>query len=427
MTIGTAVRILFLFVSFSVFLASASAQAAPANADLQYVVMLSRHGVRPPLSKPGEIDSFSAAAWPQWEVPPGYLTPHGFELMKIFGAWDRDHFTREGLFSADSCANAARVTILADSDERTRETGKALALGMFPGCNVDVHAKPEGSPDPLFRESQAGNPTVAAAIAGRLGGNADNLTAALHPQLEQLDSVLAGCGKDPATNPKRTSIFDVPTGISPTGTLHGPVRTGSTFVENLLLEYTDGKPDVGWGCVDGAKLRALMQINTASWEYGTRTRAFARVYASGLIEHIEESMEQSATGKPVEGALGKPGDRLLILVGHDTNIATVAGALGLDWIIDGRVNDTPPGGALLFELWKPRSGGQPFVRLEYTAQTLEQMRAAQPLSQSNPPAVAPIFLPGCNSLPAGSSADLSCTWQGFSGVVQNAIQPNSAN
>jgi 4-phytase / acid phosphatase len=422
MKIGTAARLLFLFVGLPVFPAIASTQAiSPADANLQYVVLLSRHGVRPPLNKPGEIDSFSAAPWPQWEVPPGYLTPHGFQLMKIFGAWDRASFARKGLFSAEGCGDAARVTILADSDERTRETGKALAQGMFPGCIVEVHAKPEGTPDPLFRESEAGNAMIAAAIAGRLGGNAGNLTAALRPQLDQLDSVLAGCGKVPGTNPKRTSIFDVPAGIGPSGNLHGPVRTGSTFVENFLLEYTDGKPDVAWGCVDGAKLRALMQIDTASWEYGTRTRAFARAYASSLIEHIEKSMEQSVTGKPVAGALGKPGDRLLILVGHDTNIATVSGALGIDWIIDGRINDTPPGGALLFELWKPRNGGQPFVRIEYTAQTLEQMRDSQQLSPSNRPAAALIFVPGC------SSADSSCTWRGFADAVQKATQPSSAN
>lgn len=422
MKMGITARLLLLFVSLTGLPAIASTQAiSPADANLQYVVLLSRHGVRPPLSEPGEIDRFSAAPWPQWEVPPGYLTPHGFELMKIFGAWDRASFAREGLFNAEGCGDAAHVTILADSDERTRETGKALVQGMFPGCTVEVHARPEGTPDPLFREGEAGNATVAAAIDGRLGGNADNLTAALRPQLDQLDSVLAGCGKVPGTNPKRTSIFDVPAGIGTSGALHGPVRTGSTFVENLLLEYTDGKPNVGWGCVDGTKLRALMQIGTASWEYGTRTRAFARAYASGLIEHIEKSMEQSVTGKPVAGALGKPGDRLLILVGHDTNIATVSGALGIDWIIDGRVNDTPPGGALLFELWKPRNGDQPFVRVEYTAQTLEQMRDSQPLSPSNPPNAALLFLPGC------SGADSSCTWQGFADAVQNATQPSSAN
>lgn len=402
------------------FIPSQSSAQDTSPADLQYVVVLSRHGVRPPLSKPGEIDKYSAAPWPQWEVKPGYLTPHGFELMKIFGAWDRTKFAGEGLFAATGCADAAHVTILADSDERTRETGKALAQGMFPGCSLSVDARPEGVPDPLFRTSSSDSALAAAAIAGRIGGSAADLTLALHPQLTELDQVLAGCGKVPATNTNRTSILDVPASVAQgsgySGVLHGPVNTASTLVENLLLEYTDGKSDVGWGCVDGAKLRALMQIDTASWEYGVRTKAVARMYASGLLQHIELSMEQNMTGKPVDGALGKPGDRMLILVGHDTNIASVSGLLGSDWIIDGRVNDTPPGGALLFEIWRSRSDGHRFVRLEYTAQTLEQMRESQPLSPSNPPAVLPVFVPAC------SGSDMSCTWDGFASAVHRVIQ-----
>ena len=130
------------------------------------------------------------------------------------------------------------------------------------------------------------------------------------------------------------------------------------MTENLLLEYTTGMSaaNTGWGCVDGAMLRALMQLDTAAWNFGFRTPAIARIRASNLLDRIERSMEQSVTGKPVAGALSKPEDRMLIIVGHDTNIVTVAGALGVDWIIDGRVDDTPPGGALLFEVWRPHDG-----------------------------------------------------------------------
>jgi 4-phytase/acid phosphatase len=104
-------------------------------------------------------------------------------------------------------------------------------------------------------------------------------------------------------------------------------------------------------------------------------------------------------------------------VGHDTNLATVAGALGINWVIDGRVDDTPPGGALLFEVWRPASGGSPYIRVEYTAQTLEQMRSLQVLTTANPPAVAPVFVPAC------SSQDGSCTWEGFSAAVRSVIDP----
>ncbi len=405
-----------------------AAPSAGRDADLQLVVVLTRHGVRAPTAKPEVYNQFSAAPWPQWDVPPGYLTPHGYQLMKLFGAWDRVKLSGEGLLAPSGCADAASVAIFADSDQRTRETGKALAEGMLPGCKVQVHAQPEGTADPLFRPLNAdlGHPDAAlavAAIEGRIGGNPSNLTAAYRPQLAALDRVLAGCGHGPA-NARRTSIFDIPaslkqgSGGSPVSA-RGPLVTASTLTENLLLEYTQGMSDAntGWGCVDGATLHALMQLDTASWDYGFRTPVIARMYASNLLDHIRKTMDQSVTGKPVPGALGKPGDRLVILVGHDTNIATIAGALGIGWVLDGRVDDTPPGGALVFELWRPRAGGKPFVRVAFTAQTLEQMRQSQTLTPSNPPAELPVFVPGC------SRQDYSCTWDGFSPTVRQAIDP----
>lgn len=407
--------------------ANAQQNADVQQADLQFVVALSRHGVRSPIHSTEALNKYSAAPWPKWDVPPSYLTPHGYALMKLFGVWDRVNFSGQGLFSPVGCGDAGHVTIVADSDQRTRETGKALAEGMFPGCAIEVHAQAEGTADPLFHIPGGIRPAdrtlAAAAIAGRTGGDANQLTEALRPQLAALDQVLAGCGRATPTDVRRTSIFDIPAtpGAGSGRALgnSGPLTVAATMAENILLEYTTGMSDAdtGWGCVDGAKLRELMQLDTASWEYGFRTQTVARIYGSNLLDRIERSLEQSATGRPVAGALSKPDDRLLLIVGHDTNIATVAGALGADWIIDGRVNDTPPGGALLFEVWKPRDGGSRFVRMEYTAQTLEQMRQLQPLTVANPPAAAPVFVPGC------SRADKTCTWDAFAATVHAAINP----
>lgn len=398
------------------------------GSQLRFVVYLSRHGVRSPTGNPGRYDAYSSAPWPTWGVAPGYLTPHGFELMKLFGAYDRSFFVREGLLSPKGCADTSRVTILADSDERTRETAKALAEGMFPACPVMVHTLPEHHPDALFHSMRAGvgkpdRALALAAIEGRIGGRSSNLTELYRPQLQLLDRILTGCSRVPVTNLKRISLFDAPSDPGRNSHDHpaklpGPLSVGSSMAETLLLEYAEGMKgaDLGWGCLKDEQLREIIQIHTAHVDYNERTPVIARMNASNLLEHILDALQQSATGKPVPGAPSRPGDHILFLVGHDTNIATLAGVLDLNWILDGRSDDTPPGGALVFELWRS-AAGKYSVRVYYTAQTLLQMRQAQPLTLKNPPPVVPVFVPGCGR------QDMSCSLDKFAATVRREINP----
>jgi 4-phytase / acid phosphatase len=346
--------------------------------------------------------------------------------MKVFGAWDRQLLSSSGLVSAIGCEDAEHVTFYADSDERTRETGKALAAGFFPGCAPEVGGLPEGNPDALFHPLEAHtaslDPALAvAAIAGRIGGDANNPTEAYRAQLTELDGILQRCGDPPGSAPKRQSILDIPAELTSgskdrLADLRGPLSTASTMTEDLLLEYTEGMDasKVGWGCVSGANLRSLLDLHTAASEIAQRPLAIARAQAANLLHQIGLSLAQAASGKPQNGALGRAGDRALFLIGHDTNIASIAGALGLHWIADGRRDDTPPGGALVFELWRSAAGDD-LVRVYYTTQTLEQMRTATKLSKENAPVRVPVFVPAC------SRADLSCSLEDF----QQALHPRS--
>jgi 4-phytase / acid phosphatase len=123
---------------------------------LEFVVILARHGVRSPTWTTEHLNQYSVEAWPNWGVPPGYLTPHGRDLMKLFGAYDRAYLSQVGLLSSTGCSDAGKVYFWTDSDQRARDTGHALAAGMFPGCPVDVHSLGEGKHDPLFSPFQAG-------------------------------------------------------------------------------------------------------------------------------------------------------------------------------------------------------------------------------------------------------------------------------
>jgi 4-phytase / acid phosphatase len=414
-----------------------SAQEAPARGtELKFVVILSRHGVRSPTWKTDRLNQYSTEAWPDWGVPPGYLTPHGKALMELFGAYDRAYLSHEGLLSVKGCEDARRLFLWADTDQRTIETGRALAAGMFPDCAVQTQSLPEGTADPLFSPLAVGigHPDRALAVAsvlGRIGASPAPLLEAHKPAFETMQQVLLGCTPGAKCPPDGTSVkqsFLEETMSVTQGKgdklvdFGGPLNTAASFAEDFLLEYTNGMADkaLGWGRVNESNLRQMMSLHTAFSDLLRRTPCLARTNGSNLVSHMLKSMEQAVAGKPVPGALGKPGDKVVVIVGHDGNLSNLSGMLGLSWLIESyQPDDTPPGGALVFELWRHPVTGAYTVRTYYTAQTLEQMRKSLPLTLTSPPAKAAVFVPGCSTADEG----LACGWKEFRRTLESAIDP----
>ena len=86
---------------------------------------------------------------------------------------------------------------------------------------------------------------------------------------------------------------------------------------------------LGWGRLDAENLRRIMVLHTV---YVRPRQADALPGASARLEHllahVLDSLAQAASGKAVPGALGKPGDRVLVIAGHDTNSIQPIGYAG---------------------------------------------------------------------------------------------------
>lgn len=387
---------------------------------LQFAVVLSRHGVRSPTWEPERLNGYSSAAWPGWGVAPGELTPHGRELMKTMGGFYREYFSallqqselQSSELKQSDCAH--QVYLRADSAQRTLETARALAEGIVPGCKAEIHANPEGEKDPLFDGSGSGTAKIdpqraLAAVAGRLGPDPRAILAAHRTALDTLDRLLNGTGK------AAHSIFDEPFALTAdrgTVGMTGPLSLASTLSEDLLLEYTDGMSGskLGWGRLTPENLQEVMSLHTAYAELMRRTPYLARVRGSNLLSYVVKAMEQAASGKGQQS--------LLVISGHDTNLSNVSGMLGLSWLLPGyQADDAPPGGALVFSLWKSRGGYS--VRLQFMAQTPDQMHNGTALSKAHPPAIANVFVPGCSSGAEG----YPCSLEEFRDVAAKAILP----
>jgi len=101
-------------------------------------------------------------------------------------------------------------------------------------------------------------------------------------------------------------------------------------------------------------------------------------------------------------------------------VELTAGILRISWLLDGyQREDTPPGGALVFELWE-KGEGEWAVRTYYLAQSLVQMRKAMPLTLESPPLKSPIFIPGCST----ADQKMTCSWKAFQRTVESAIDPS---
>jgi 4-phytase / acid phosphatase len=399
------------FVCLLAFFAGLSTHEASAD-ELKLAIILTRHGVRAPIESNEKLAKYASQPWPKWEVGPGVQTPRGDELIGLMGDYYRARFTSSGLLLGAPDANTPWVYVRADNSQRTIQTGTILARALEPGIEPEVHSIPTGTPDALFKAymAHAGRPDMAVAMAsvlGRIGGDARSLDSAYAPKLATVKGILFGPGGPPVPNP-----FDLPTRFEVDNAeypikMSGAIRSAWICSDALLLEYMDGKPmsEVGWGREDVGALQDLLSLQMVSFDLVSRTHYLAQILGSNLASHIVATLEQGAMGDPVPGALGPTGERVVIIAGHDGNIANMGGLFGLNWYVPGsQANPLLPGGALILELW--HRAGQPasfYVRTSYVSQTLEQLRNATPLTLEHPPALAPIFVPGCSG--AGPNYD----------------------
>lgn len=124
--------------------------AAAADWQLEKVVELSRHGIRPPTAGNREaIEAATGRPWTEWTTHDGELTGHGYAAVVNKGRAEGQHYRQLGLLQA-GCPTAESIYVRASPLQRTRATAQALVDGAFPGCGVAIHYV-SGDADPLFQ------------------------------------------------------------------------------------------------------------------------------------------------------------------------------------------------------------------------------------------------------------------------------------
>jgi 4-phytase / acid phosphatase len=441
---------------FATFLLVAAVLIAPLlvtpalsqTSQLRMVVVLTRHGVRSPLShattSPDQKQPWHSLD--QWHVTcPGDLTPRGTELVQQMGSFYHEYYADKGLLPADGQCPASKAYIWADNEERTLGTAHALAAGMskgIAGCVIPVNSlaytpAPQSGRDkcavnkkdptdyffhplsyPPFLRTPNGpiDTDKVKDVAKQINQEVPHMLITYHPPLLMLQNTLCGGPSAVACS----SVLGLPTEAKADGTSlkwTGMFSVSSTATENFLLEYGNGMPCNldGWGlvtynspdCDGGQSFRQMQELHTLYFDWTHHDGYMGQIQGSNLANQILLKLEQGASG-----AKGRP---FVIYSGHDTDVASVAGLLQLDWTLtDLPRNDTPPAGALIFELWGGTTADTQAVRMYYVHQTLTQMRKLEDLTLENPPSMVELQLPRCAK---------PCPFGQFQKIANAAILP----
>jgi len=373
-----------LLVAALLCLPGAAALAQP-HYVLEKVVEISRHGVRPPTpSNTKAMEAGTARQWPQWLTAEGELTGHGYSAAVLKGQYVAARYRQHGLLTA-GCPAAGDIFVWASPLQRTKATAKALTDGAFPGCGVAVNAV-SGEQDPLFQSDKMGLAKLDAAkarsaILAAMGGSVAAAQQRLTPDITRLkqavclpDAPCPAFDKPWALQQEKDGRFSI-SGLS----------TLANMAETFRLAWSENQPlaQVAFGNARSANdVAKLMPLLTAKYDFTSDVPYIARRGGSILMDQIAKALQQGVT--PQRNA--PPDVRWLLYVAHDTNISYLRTMLNFSWQLGNYPRgNIPPASSLVFERWRDSSSQQRFIRVYFQAQTLDQIRALQPIDRLHPP------------------------------------------
>lgn len=350
---------------------------------LKQVVMFSRHGIRTPLPNTiNLLQTVTPKKWPQWHCAPGYLTTRGGTLESYFG----DYFG-QWLQQHQFAVSANDVYVYANSLQRTVATAQYFTLGAFAGLDVPIHHKHaiEQMDDvfnPVIRNSSVEFNAAVVEDLRRYSGSTqliEQLDQKLMPAYDLLAEILdyqhsALYQQYQCQFAQLPTCLDLVSGQEPI--LQGPLALGTAIADAFTLQHYSGfaKQDVAWGMIETPEQwQMITDLKNHYINLLFKSPVLAKHMARPLVELIYSVFKTRQ-------------HKLTMLVGHDSNIASLFGALNMTHDpLPLQFEETPIGGKLLFCRWHDSQTAQDYFSAEYVYPTDEQLHHAIPISRTAPP------------------------------------------
>lgn len=368
---------------------------------LKEAVVLSRHNIRSPLSdSKSDLGRMTPHQWTVWSAPKSELTLRGGAVETMMGQYFRKWAEDAGLFPENHQPSADDVNVQANSMQRCIATAQYFTSGFMPVGGVEVnHRYVPSKMDPLFNPqlTKVSPEFVAIAmkqIAEQGGKNGiRGISEQLRPDYELIIDVL-DVDKSPMTkdnDPKLKALDNYDTEFVFEQFREPGLKSGSALKtlngasDAFILQYYE-EPDT---------LKAAFghKLTRADWE---------------RLAHIKDVYQDALFTAPIVAVnvarpliqymydeLRSPDRRFTFLVGHDSNLSSVATALGVEpYELPAAIEKkTPIGSKIVVEKFEGKDG-KTYADINIVYPTLEQLRNLQLITLDNPPMVYPLSLEG---------------------------------
>ncbi|MDY8264499.1 bifunctional glucose-1-phosphatase/inositol phosphatase [Escherichia coli] len=400
-----------------VLLASnAQAQTVPEGYQLQQVLMMSRHNLRAPLANNGSVlEQSTPNKWPEWDVPGGQLTTKGGVHEVYMGHYMREWLAEQGMVKSGECPPPDTVYAYANSLQRTVATAQFFITGAFPGCDIPVHHQEKmGTMDPTFNpvitdDSAAFSEQAVAAMEKELG------KLQLTDSYQLLEKIVNYKDSPACKEKQQCSLVDGKNTFSAKYQqepgVSGPLKVGNSLVDAFTLQYYEGFPmdQVAWGEIKSdQQWKVLSKLKNGYQDSLFTSPEVARNVAKPLVSYIDKALVTDRTSAP----------KITVLVGHDSNIASLLTALDFKpYQLHGQNERTPIGGKIVFQRWHDNKANRDLMKIEYVYQSAEQLRNADALTLQAPAQRVTLELSGCPI-----DANGFCPMDKFDSVLNEAVK-----
>ena len=368
---------------------------------LKEAVVLSRHNIRSPLSdSKSDLGRMTPHEWTKWSAGKSELTSRGGALETMMGQYFHKWAVDAGMFPENYTPTADDLNIIANSMQRCIATAQYFSSGFMPVGGVRVnHRYTPSKMDPLFNPqlTKVSPEFVATAMEqiNAMGGKKGivGINEAIAPNYEFIQEVMDTKDSPMAksNDPKLKDFTNYNTEIVLEKFKEPSMKAGSALKDlnaasdAFILQYYEEPDSVK--AAFGKKLTRdqwsqLAHIKDVYQDVLFTAPIVAVNVANPLIQYMYDE-------------LLSPDRKFTFLVGHDSNLSSVATALGVEEyeLPDAIEKKTPIGSKIVIEKFEG-ADGQEYADINIVYQTVDQLRNMELLSLDNPPMIYPLSLKG---------------------------------